>query len=199
LIEDALVQLPGAVLVGIGQGRALGRVGQPQVPQFAFAGGQATANLAQRLRPAQVAEQHGHKLPPAGKSAGMTLGPMLDNGPFKLVPGKQLQHLAENAGYSYHGGGGPPLWLTSSSTQTVAEFYPRRRSQANLDKSDSEHGLQGPREALHLAIHKFFSSCLLLSPHTPGAHGLLEQPKRVYLPELGGSVLGGDRPRGQEP
>src|SRR5581483_10965840 len=145
LIEDALVQLPGAVLVGIGQGRALGRVRQPQVPQFAFAGGQATANLAQRLRPAQVAEQHGHKLPPAGKSAGMTLGPILDNGPFKLVPGKQLQHLAENAGYSYHGGGGPPLWLTSSSTQTVAEFYPRRRSQANLDKSDPDQNINADR------------------------------------------------------
>jgi len=38
----------------------------------------------------------------------MALGPVLDDGPFKLVAGKQLQHLAENAGYSHHGGGSPP-------------------------------------------------------------------------------------------
>jgi hypothetical protein len=30
----------------------------------------------------------------------MTLGLVLDDGPLKLVPGKQLQHLADNARYS---------------------------------------------------------------------------------------------------
>jgi len=109
LIEHALVQLPGAVLVGVGQGRALGRVGQAQMPQLAFTGGQAAADFAQRLRSAQVAKQHGHELPPAREAAGMALGPVLDDGPLKLVPGKQLQHLAENARYSYHGGGSPPM------------------------------------------------------------------------------------------
>jgi hypothetical protein len=39
----------------------------------------------------------------------MTLGPVLGDRLLKLVAGKQLQHLAENAGYSYHGGGGRPL------------------------------------------------------------------------------------------
>src|SRR5579863_4771427 len=73
----------------------------------AFAGRQPTANLAQRLRPPQVAEQHGHELPPATKPAGMALGPVLDDCP--LGAGKQLQHLAENARYSHHGGGGPPM------------------------------------------------------------------------------------------
>jgi hypothetical protein len=43
--------------------------------------------------------------------------------------------LAENAGYSHHGGAGPP-YGSRLSTQTVAEFY-RRRSKANLDKSDT--------------------------------------------------------------
>ena len=38
----------------------------------------------------------------------MTLDPVLGDGLFKLLPGKQLQHLAENAGYSYHGGDSPP-------------------------------------------------------------------------------------------
>ncbi|HKM80981.1 MAG TPA: hypothetical protein VJY15_08480, partial [Candidatus Acidoferrum sp.] len=63
----------------------------------------------------------------------MAFGPVLDDGLFKLMAGKQLQHLAENAGYSYHGGGGPP-YDSRLATQTVAEFY-RRRSKPNLDKS----------------------------------------------------------------
>jgi hypothetical protein len=45
--------------------------------------------------------------------------------------------LAENAGYSHHGGAGPP-YGSRLSTQTVAEFY-RRRSKANLDKSDEKY------------------------------------------------------------
>src|SRR5208282_1453249 len=134
LIKHGAVQLPGPVFVGIGQGGALGRIGQSQVPQLAFAGGQPAANLAQRLRPPQVTEQHGHELSPATETTGMTLGPVLGNGLFKLVAGKQLQHLAENAGYSYHGGGGPP-YDSRLATQTVAEFYPRR-SKPNLDKSE---------------------------------------------------------------
>jgi hypothetical protein len=55
-----------------------------------------------------VAKQHGHELAPAGETAGMALRPVLGHNPLKLVAGKQLQHLAENAGYSCHGGGGPP-------------------------------------------------------------------------------------------
>jgi hypothetical protein len=81
-----------------------------------------------------MAEQHGHKLAPATEATGMALCPVLDDGSLELVAGKQLQHLAENAGYSYHGGVGPPSG-SRLSTQTVAEFY-RRRSNANLDKSE---------------------------------------------------------------
>src|SRR5437870_5364639 len=132
LIKHAAVQLPGPVLIGIGQGRTLGRIGQSQVSQLAFAGGQPAANLAQRLRPSQVAEQHGHELSPATEPAGMTLGPVLGDRLLELVAGKQLQHLTENAGYSNHGGGGPP-YDSRLTTQTVAEFYPRR-SKPNLDK-----------------------------------------------------------------
>jgi hypothetical protein len=109
LIEHAAVQLPGTMFVGVGQGGTFGRVGQAEMPQLAFAGGQASANLAQRLRPVQVTEQHGHELPPTTKSAGVALGPVLDDRTLELGAGKQLQHLAENAGYSYHGGGGPPM------------------------------------------------------------------------------------------
>ena len=139
LIEDAAVQLPGTVLVGVGQGGTFGRIGQSQVAQLAFAGSQPAANLAQRLRPSQMAEQHGYELSPTTEPAGMALRPVLDDGPLKLGAGKQLQHLAENAGYSYHSGGGPP-YGSRLSTQTVAEFY-RRRAKANLDKSDGNSSI----------------------------------------------------------
>jgi len=65
----------------------------------------------------------------------MALGPAFDNRPLELGPGKQLQHLTENAGYSYHGGGSPAS-AHVISTQTVAKFY--RRSNANLDKSETD-------------------------------------------------------------
>lgn len=122
------------MFVGVSQGGTLGRVGQSQVAQLAFAGGQPAANLTQRLRSPQMAEQHSHELSPATEPAGVALAPLLDHGPLKLGARKQLQHLAENAGYSYHGGGVLPM-VHVFSTQTVAEFY-RRRSNANLDKSD---------------------------------------------------------------
>jgi hypothetical protein len=55
-----------------------------------------------------MTEQHGYELAPTTEPAGVALGPVLQDGPFKLGAGKQLQHLAENTGYSYHGGVGPP-------------------------------------------------------------------------------------------
>ena len=39
LIKHAAVKRPGPVFIGVGQGGALGRVGQSQVPQLALAGG----------------------------------------------------------------------------------------------------------------------------------------------------------------
>src|ERR1035441_7046451 len=134
LIKHGAVQLPGPMLVGIRHGGGLGRIRQPQVPQLALAGGQSAANLAQGLRPPQVTEQHGHELSPATEPASVALGPVLGDRLLELLAGKQLQHLAENAGYSYHGGGGPP-YDSRLATQTVAEFYPRR-SKPNLDKSE---------------------------------------------------------------
>ena len=62
---------------------------------------------------------------------------VLDDSSFKFGARKQLQHLTENAGYSCHGGGGPP-YGSRLSTQTVAEFY-RRRSNSNLDKTEGEY------------------------------------------------------------
>ena len=76
--------------------------------QLAFAGGQPAADLAQRLRTRQLAEEHGHELAPAGEVAGVALGFVLAHCGLKLGARKQLQHLTENAGYSDHGDGGPP-------------------------------------------------------------------------------------------
>jgi hypothetical protein len=95
---------------------------------------ESAANLAQGLRPPQVTEQHGHELSPTTEPASVALGPVLGDRLLELLAGKQLQPLAENAGYSYHGGGGPP-YDSRLATQTVAEFYPRR-SKPNLDKSE---------------------------------------------------------------
>jgi hypothetical protein len=67
----------------------------------------------------------------------MALGFVLPNSLLELVAGKQLQHLAENAGYSCHGGGGPAK-VHVFSTQTVAESR-HRRSNANLYKSGMEY------------------------------------------------------------
>ena len=72
---------------------------------------------------------------PQQQTAVTTLGPVLDDRLLELVAGKQLQHLAENAGYSYHGGGGPPC-DSRLSTQTASSIY-RRRSIPNLDKSEA--------------------------------------------------------------
>jgi hypothetical protein len=75
--------------------------------QLAFAGDQAATNLAQQLRPPRWQNSMATNCPTT-EPASMTLGPVLGDGLFKLLPGKQPQHLAENAGYSYYGGDGPP-------------------------------------------------------------------------------------------
>jgi hypothetical protein len=74
------------------------------VPQFAFAGGQALANLAQRLGRGQLAKHHGHKLAPTGKPSGVSLGMERLDGLLELRSRKQLEQLSENAAYSIHGG-----------------------------------------------------------------------------------------------
>jgi hypothetical protein len=84
-----------------------------------------------------MTEQHGYELAPTTEPAGVALGPVVNDGPLKFGAGKQLQHLAENTGYSCHGGAGPP-YGSRLSTQTVAEFY-CRRSKANLDKSVQDY------------------------------------------------------------
>jgi hypothetical protein len=104
ILKHRLVQLPRPVFIGIGQRGPVGRAGNPQVPQLALTGRQAIANLAQGPGPAELAKQHGHKLAPAGETAGMPFGFVLLDSLLELDAWKQLEQLRENAAYSIHGG-----------------------------------------------------------------------------------------------
>ena len=55
--------------------------------QFAFAGGQAVGDVAQAVDRAQLAEQHGHQLAPAGETLGVALGSVLMDGGIEVVRG----------------------------------------------------------------------------------------------------------------
>ena len=137
-LEHAPVELPGPMLVGVGQGGA-GRGGDAQVGQLAFAAGQPPADLPQGVRPAELTEQHGHELAPAGEAAGMALGPVLLDQGLKLGAREELEQLAEDAGESLHGW--PPLGVGLSTLggidRTIPQEVIRHRlpSSANLDKS----------------------------------------------------------------
>jgi hypothetical protein len=74
------------------------------MPQLAFASCQAAADLSQRLRSAQMTEQHRHQLAPTAKSARVMLRSMLANCLLKLGPRKYPQNLRKNTAYSTHGG-----------------------------------------------------------------------------------------------
>src|ERR1700744_2989163 len=104
LLKYRLVQLPWPMLVRVGQRRTLGALIHTQMPQLAFASRQPSADLAQRLRSAQMTEQHGHHLRPTAKSASMMLRSMLAHRLFKLGPRKNSQNLRKNTAYSTHGG-----------------------------------------------------------------------------------------------
>jgi hypothetical protein len=71
-VEHGAIELPRAVGVGIGQRRA-GGGRDAQVLELALAAAQPAADLPQRMGAPELAEQHGHELPPAGEAARMAL------------------------------------------------------------------------------------------------------------------------------
>lgn len=71
--------------------------------QFAFTGGQAVGDVAQTVDRTQLAEQHGHQLPPAGKPLAVAFGLMLSHCPIEARTWDQLQNLRENAAYCGQG------------------------------------------------------------------------------------------------
>jgi hypothetical protein len=90
LIEDRLIQLPRAVGIRIRERRALRRR-DPEVRQLAFATRQPAADLPQRVRAAQLAEQHGDELSPAREAPRMPLRARRDHGPLKIRLRKKLE------------------------------------------------------------------------------------------------------------
>ncbi len=54
LLEDTLVELSGTMLVGIGEGGALGRLRNTEMTKLALAGSQAPTDFAQGLSPSQL-------------------------------------------------------------------------------------------------------------------------------------------------
>src|SRR5271157_423170 len=102
LLEHRLVQLPGPVLIGVGQGGLLGRHRHSQMLQLPFATRQTAANLAQGMRASQLAKQHGHELAPTGEAPRVPLSFVLLDGLLEIPARKQLQNLRENAAYFVH-------------------------------------------------------------------------------------------------
>jgi len=74
------------------------------MPQLAFAGQQTIADLAQRFRISQLAEQHGDHLAPTGKTTGVPLGLMRFHRSLENRLREQLENLVKNAAYSIHVG-----------------------------------------------------------------------------------------------
>jgi len=93
--EQVPVEGPGPVLIGVRERRA-GGSRDPEVAQLAFGRGQAVADLAKRLRPPEMAEEHRDELLPAGEPSGVTFGAMHARNLFEFQPRKELEKLAED-------------------------------------------------------------------------------------------------------
>jgi hypothetical protein len=101
--ENLLVHRPGPMLVGVGQGRTRRRFLHPQVHEFAERRHQPAANLAQRVRSAHLAEQHRHKLVPAGEALRPFLRLVPAHRALEIRPIHQREHLRKATGSLYHG------------------------------------------------------------------------------------------------
>jgi hypothetical protein len=101
LHEDMLIQLPGAVLIGIGQ-RGMARSRNAQVFQLPLAASKASGNLTERMGPAQLAEKHRDKLIPTREFLDMTFCLRDRNQLLEFQSRKQLQQLAKYATKSIH-------------------------------------------------------------------------------------------------
>jgi hypothetical protein len=66
--------------------------------ELALAAGQSSADLAETMSATGLAEKHGDKLAPAGKSLGSVVGTMLFHGLFEFNTGKQYGERVEATG-----------------------------------------------------------------------------------------------------
>ena len=85
------------MFVGVRQGRAARRFGDPQMHQSPQTAGQTVADLAQGVGASQLTEQHGDELRPTGEALGVTLGGVLLHQRGKLRSREVLEQLIEQA------------------------------------------------------------------------------------------------------
>jgi hypothetical protein len=90
LKENLLIQLPWTVLIGISQG-GMAWSGNAQMFQLPLAASKASGNLTEGMGPAQMAEEHRHKLAPTRESFRMTFCLSDRDQMLKLHTRKQLQ------------------------------------------------------------------------------------------------------------
>lgn len=76
LQKQGLVDLPGPVLVGVGQCRMLGRFPHVEVAQLTLGRPQSLFDIAQTLGLSQLAKQHRHERVPRAETARMALAAM---------------------------------------------------------------------------------------------------------------------------
>ena len=89
------------MLVSVGQGGSAGRLGDAEMDQTTQAARQAVTDIAPGIGAAQLAEEHGDKLGPAGEALGGALSVMLFHERGKLGSRKMLEQLIEEAGSLY--------------------------------------------------------------------------------------------------
>jgi len=87
--ELLMIEFPGTVLIGVSEGGSAGR-GDPEMPQFPLVASQAPGDLPKGMSSAELAEEHGHKLAPAGEPSSMTFGLRLFHGLLKFDSRKEL-------------------------------------------------------------------------------------------------------------
>ena len=90
------------MLVGIGEGRAAWCLADTQVNKLAEAAGKAAADLPERIRSGQLAEQHRHQLVPAGEALGSSLRPVLPHQRSELDAREVVEKLTEETRDLYH-------------------------------------------------------------------------------------------------
>ena len=90
LLEHRLVEFPRPMLIGVGQRGLLGIRRHAQMLQLPFATRQPTANLAQGMRPAQLAKQQGHELASAREAPRVRFGLVLLHRPLEIPAREQL-------------------------------------------------------------------------------------------------------------
>lgn len=96
IVEDLIEQLPGAVSVGIGQGRTGGGF-DAKVRQLALATLQTALDFAQAVRLSQLTEQHADELAPARQAFATVFRLRLLDQALKVSARNELEYLAEHA------------------------------------------------------------------------------------------------------